>query len=216
MAGILPVQSSFWELLPKDWQKVLDKETLDLIEERIGLNFQPDRESVFFAFAVPIEEVKVLIVGQDPYPNSEHAMGLAFSVPSSVSKFPPSLTNIFKELKSDLGIVRTNGDLTDWTKQGVMLLNRSLTIGSDGRETHKDLGWEVFTKQVIEILAKRGVKAILWGRQAQSFQSYFFPGNYISSVHPSPLSAYRGFFGSKPFSAVNKMLERDNLSPINW
>jgi uracil-DNA glycosylase len=216
VAGTLPVQSSFWELLPKDWQKVLDKETLDLIEERIGLNFQPDRDSVFSAFAVPIEEVKVLIVGQDPYPNSEHAMGLAFSVPSSVSKFPPSLTNIFKELKSDLGIVRTNGDLTDWTKQGVMLLNRSLTIGSDGRETHKDLGWEVFTKQVIEILAKRGVKGILWGKQAQSFQSYFFPGNYISSAHPSPLSAYRGFFGSKPFSAVNKMLERDNLSPINW
>ncbi len=216
MAGTLPVQSSFWELLPKDWQKVLDKETLDLIEERIGLNFQPDRESVFSAFAVPIEEVKVLIVGQDPYPNSEHAMGLAFSVPSSVSKFPPSLTNIFKELKSDLGIVRTNGDLTDWTNQGVMLLNRSLTIGRDGRETHKDLGWEVFTKQVIEVLARRGVKGILWGKQAQSFQSYFFPGNYISSVHPSPLSAYRGFFGSKPFSAVNKMLERDNLSPINW
>lgn len=216
MAGTLPVQSSFWELLPKDWQKVLDKETLDLIEERIGSNFQPDRESVFSAFAVPIEEVKVLIVGQDPYPNSEHAMGLAFSVPSSVSKIPPSLTNIFKELKSDLGIVRTNGDLTDWTKQGVMLLNGSLTIGSDGRETHKDLGWEVFTKQVIEILAKRGVKGILWGKQAQSFQSYFFPGNYICSAHPSPLSAYRGFFGSKPFSAVNKMLERDNLSPINW
>ncbi len=216
MAGTLPVQSSFWELLPKDWQKVLDKETLDLIEERIGSNFQPDRESVFSAFAVPIEEVKVLIVGQDPYPNSEHAMGLAFSVPSSVSKFPPSLTNIFKELKSDLGIVRTNGDLTDWTNQGVMLLNRSLTIGRDGRETHKDLGWEVFTKQVIEVLARRGVKGILWGKQAQSFQSYFFPGNYISSVHPSPLSAYRGFFGSKPFSAVNKMLERDNLSPINW
>ncbi len=216
MAGTLPVQSSFWELLPKDWQKVLDKETLDLIEERIGSNFQPDRESVFSAFAVPIEEVKVLIVGQDPYPNSEHAMGLAFSVPSSVSKFPPSLTNIFKELKSDLGIVRTNGDLTDWTNQGVMLLNRSLTIGRDGRETHKDLGWEVFTKQVIEVLARRGVKGILWGKQAQSFQSYFFPGNYISSAHPSPLSAYRGFFGSKPFSAVNKMLERDNLSPINW
>lgn len=216
MAGTLPVQSSFWELLPKDWQKVLDKETLDLIEERIGSNFQPDRESVFSAFAVPIEEVKVLIVGQDPYPNSEHAMGLAFSVPSSVSKFPPSLTNIFKELKSDLGIVRTNGDLTDWTNQGVMLLNRSLTIGRDGRETHKDLGWEVFTKQVIEVLARRGVKGILWGKQAQSFQSYFFPGNYITSAHPSPLSAYRGFFGSKPFSAVNKMLERDNLSPINW
>lgn len=216
MAGTLPVQSSFWELLPKDWQKVLDKETLDLIEERIGSNFQPDRESVFSAFAVPIEEVKVLIVGQDPYPNSEHAMGLAFSVPSSVSKFPPSLTNIFKELKSDLGIVRTNGDLTDWTNQGVMLLNRSLTIGRDGHETHKDRGWEVFTKQVIEVLARRGVKGILWGKQAQSFQSYFFPGNYISSVHPSPLSAYRGFFGSKPFSAVNKMLERDNLSPINW
>ena len=216
MAGTLPVRSSFWELLSKDWQELLDKKVLDQIEERIGLDFQPSRENVFAAFTTPIKDIKVLIVGQDPYPNPEHAMGLAFSVPSSASKIPPSLINIFRELKSDLNIDRSNGDLTDWANQGVMLLNRSLTIGRDGYVSHVDLGWEVFTQQVIEVLAKRGVKGILWGKQAQSFESFFLPGNYISSAHPSPLSAYRGFFGSKPFSSINKMLERDNLIQIDW
>ena len=216
MAGTLPAQSSFWELLPKDWQEIVDKKVIDKIEEHIGLDFQPARESVFAAFATPIQNIKVLIVGQDPYPNPDHAMGLAFSVPSSVTKIPPSLANIFKELKSDLDIDRSNGDLTDWANQGVMLLNSTLTIGKAGAMSHIDLGWDTFTQQVIEVLAKRGVKGILWGKEARGFEKFFLPGNYVHSVHPSPLSAYRGFFGSKPFSSINMMLEKDNLTPINW
>jgi len=216
VADTLLVQSSFWELLPTDWQRHLEKQDLDNIETKIGDHFQPSAEKIFAAFQIPIKDVKVLIVGQDPYPNPDHAMGLAFSVPSSVSKLPASLLNIFKELKSDLGINRSNGDLTDWVDQGVMLLNRTLTIGIAGTQSHLDLGWELFTSQVIEILADRGVKAILWGKQAQSFEKLFPDNNFISSAHPSPLSAYRGFFGSKPFSSINMMLKDEGLTPINW
>ena len=216
VADTLLVQSSFWDLLPTDWQKSLERQDLDKIQTQIGDNFQPSPEKIFAAFQIPISDVKVLIVGQDPYPNPDHAMGLAFSVPSSVSKLPPSLLNIFKELKSDLGAIRSNGDLTDWVDQGVMLLNRTLTIGKAGTKSHLDLGWELFTSQVIEILADRGVKAILWGKQAQSFEKLFPDNNFISSAHPSSLSAYRGFFGSKPFSSINEMLKKDGLTPINW
>ena len=216
VADTLLVQSSFWDLLPTDWQKHLEIQDLNKIQTQIGDNFQPSAEKIFAAFQIPIKNVKVLIVGQDPYPNPDHAMGLAFSVPSSVSKLPPSLLNIFKELKSDLGVNRSNGDLTDWVDQGVMLLNRTLTIGKAGTKSHLDLGWELFTSQVIEILADRGVKAILWGKQAQSFEKLFPDNNFISSAHPSPLSAYRGFFGSKPFSSINMMLKEEGLTPINW
>ena len=210
------VQSSFWELLPTDWQRHLEKQNLDNIQTKIGDNFQPSAEKIFAAFQIPIKDVKVLIVGQDPYPNPDHAMGLAFSVSSSVAKLPPTLMNIFKELKSDLGVNRSNGDLSDWVEQGVMLLNRTLTIGIAGTESHLDIGWDLFTGQVIEMLANRGVKAILWGKQAQSFEKLFPDNNFISSAHPSPLSAYRGFFGSKPFSSINEMLKRDGHSSINW
>ena len=216
VADTLLVQSSFWDLLPTDWQKHLEIQDLNEIQTQIGDNFQPSAEKIFAAFQIPIKDVKVLIVGQDPYPNPDHAMGLAFSVPSSVSKLPPSLLNIFKELKSDLGVNRSNGDLTDWVDQGVMLLNRTLTIGKAGTQSHLDLGWQLFTSQVIEILADRGVKAILWGKQAQSFEKLFPGNNFISSAHPSPLSAYRGFFGSKPFSSINIMLKDEGLAPINW
>ena len=216
VADTLLVQSSFWDLLPTDWQKHLEIQDLNKIQTQIGDNFQPSAEKIFAAFQIPIKNVKVLIVGQDPYPNPDHAMGLAFSVPSSVSKLPPSLLNIFKELKSDLGVNRSNGDLTDWVDQGVMLLNRTLTIGKAGTQSHLDLGWQLFTSQVIEILADRGVKAILWGKQAQSFEKLFPDNNFISSAHPSPLSAYRGFFGSKPFSSINMMLKEEGLTPINW
>lgn len=216
VADTLLVQSSFWDLLPTDWQRHLEKQDLDIIEIQIGDNFQPSAEKIFAAFQIPIENVKVLIVGQDPYPNPDHAMGLAFSVPSTVSKLPPSLLNIFKELKSDLGINRSNGDLSDWNDQGVMLLNRTLTIGKLGNESHLGLGWEIFTAKVIKILAERGVKAIIWGKQAQTFEKLFPDNKYISSAHPSPLSAYRGFFGSKPFSSINMMLKDESLTPINW
>ncbi len=216
VADTLLAQSNYWDLLPTDWQEILDREVLDKIEERVGRKFQPSLESIFAAFVVPVDNVKVLIVGQDPYPNPDHAMGLAFSVPSSVSKFPPSLINIFKELKSDVGVNRSNGDLTDWVDQGVMLLNRALTIGKGGVQSHLDVGWDLFTGQVIEILAARGVKAILWGKQAQRFEKLFPDNNFITSAHPSPLSAHRGFFGSKPFSSINEMLKREGLTPINW
>jgi uracil-DNA glycosylase len=216
VADTLLVQSSFWDLLPTDWQKHLEIQDLNNIETQIGDNFQPSAERIFAAFQIPIKDVKVLIVGQDPYPNPDHAMGLAFSVPSTVLKLPPSLLNIFKELNSDLGINRSNGDLSDWNNQGVMLLNRTLTIGKSGIESHLGLGWEIFTAKVIKILAERGVKAILWGKQAQTFEKLFPDSNFISSAHPSPLSAYRGFFGSKPFSSINEMLEKEMLSPIKW
>ncbi len=216
VADILLVQFKYWDLLPTDWQEILDRKVLDQIEQHVGRECQPSIEKIFAAFAVPVNDVKVLIVGQDPYPNPEHAMGLAFSVPSSVAKLPPTLINIFKELKSDLGVNRSNGDLTDWVEQGVMLLNRTLTIGKAGKQSHLDIGWDLFTGEVIEILAKRGVKAILWGKQAQSFENLFPNNNFISSAHPSPLSAYRGFFGSKPFSSINEMLKKEGFAPINW
>ena len=216
VADTLHVQSRFWDLLPTDWQNNLERQDLDKIQTQIGDNFQPSPEKIFAAFQIPISDVKVLIVGQDPYPNPDHAMGLAFSVPSSVSKLPPSLLNIFKELKSDLGAIRSNGDLSDWNDQGVMLLNRTLTIGKSGIESHLGLGWELFTAKVIKILAERNVKAILWGKQAQSFEKLFPDNKFISSAHPSPLSAYRGFFGSKPFSSINKMLEEEGSTPIIW
>lgn len=216
VAGTLPAPFNLWELLPKDWQEISDRKVLEQIQNRIGLDFQPKAESVFAAFSTPLQKVKVLIVGQDPYPNPDHAMGLAFSVPVSVTKYPPTLVNIYKELKTDLGVERINGDLSDWANQGVLLLNRSLTIGKSGSITHLDYGWDAFTEQIIKALAQRGVKAILWGKHAQLFEKYFSASNVISSAHPSPLSAYRGFFGSKPFSAVNEMLKRDNLSPLIW
>jgi uracil-DNA glycosylase len=216
LAGTLPAQSKFWGLLPIDWQKILEKEDFDQIELSIGSNFQPEINKVFAAFQYPIEDIKVLIVGQDPYPNPNHTMGLAFSVPADIDLLPPTLKNIFKELKNDLNIDRINGDLTDWSSQGVMLLNRALTIGVDGSPSHLNLGWEKITERVIRILASRGVLAILWGKEAEKFSKFFPTENTIVSSHPSPLSAYRGFFGSRPFSRINQILSSRDQSPINW
>ena len=216
MAGTLPAPFSFWDQLPKFWQELSNQDDLELIQQNIGSNFQPGVENVFAAFKLPFNEIKVLIVGQDPYPKFDHAMGLAFSVPSSVKTLPPTLKNIFQELKNDLGIDRKRGDLTDWVEQGVMLLNRTLTIGKDGKPTHINLGWEIFTEKVIKSLADRGVLAVLWGKEAQKFAKFFPDENIITSVHPSPLSAYRGFFGSKPFRIINKKLIADNQAPIRW
>jgi len=216
VAGTLPAPFSFWDHLPKFWQELLNQNDLVLIQQNIGSNFQPGIDNVFAAFKFPPNEIKVLIVGQDPYPKFDHAMGLAFSVPSSVKTLPPTLKNIFKELKNDLGIYLNNGDLSDWAEQGVMLLNRTLTIGKDGKPTHVNLGWEIFTEKVIKSLADRGVFAVLWGKEAEKFSRFFPKENFISTAHPSPLSAYRGFFGSKPFSRINKMLIADNQAPIRW
>ena len=191
---------------------------LDEIEEQLlGSNFLPSHQSVMKALSRDLEGSKVLIVGQDPYPSVEHAMGLSFSVPAQVSKFPPTLRNIFKELQSDLEVSQpVEGDLTSWHEQGVVMLNRTLTCEAGVSNSHTNLGWSQITDRCAQVLGERGVIAILWGKNAAELGKFFEKDKVIISAHPSPLSAYRGFFGSKPFSTVNKMLERDGKAGITW
>jgi uracil-DNA glycosylase len=210
------VPSKFWDEIPKDWQDLFDKKEIDQIEISVGQDFQPSRDNVFRAFQLPINKIKVVIVGQDPYPNPAHAMGLAFSVPAIEEILPPSLKNIFKELETDLGTTRINGDLSDWSEQGVLLLNRTLTIGENGSNSHRNLGWQSITERVIKELGAAGKIGILWGEDAKKLEPYFRKDRVLTSVHPSPLSAYRGFFGSKPFSKANAMLIEQGLASINW
>ena len=216
VVGISLVPSRFWEQIPEDWRGLFDKSEIDEIEIKVGDNFQPSLDKVFNTFQLPLAKVKLVIVGQDPYPNSNHAMGLAFSIPGTETKLPPTLINIFKELESDLGVKRLNGDLSDWLEQGVLLLNRTLTIGESGSKSHRNLGWQVITENIIRKMGVDGKVGILWGDDAKSLQKYFDKDRVLKSVHPSPLSAYRGFFGSKPFSKANEILSRLDLSPINW
>jgi uracil-DNA glycosylase len=210
------VPSKFWDEIPKDWQDLFDKKEIDQIELSVGTDFQPSLGNIFRAFLLPIKKIKVVIVGQDPYPNPAHAMGLAFSVPASEKILPPSLKNIFRELESDLGTTRMNGDLSDWSGQGVLLLNRTLTIGQNGSNSHRNLGWQSITEKVIKKLGAAGNIGVLWGEDAKKLELYFRKDRVLSSVHPSPLSAYRGFFGSKPFSKANAMLIEQGLPIINW
>jgi len=179
--------------------------------------FLPNHESVMRALSLDLDACKVLIVGQDPYPGVNHAMGLSFSVTSQVEKIPATLRNIFKEMASDLHVSQpTSGDLTYLHDQGVVLLNRTLTCDVGVSNSHTKLGWNQITDRCAQVLGQRGVVAVLWGKNAAEL-AHFFPGEkVIASAHPSPLSAYRGFFGSKPFSRANEMLERDGKSGIIW
>ena len=186
------------------------------MEISVGQDFQPSLDNIFRVFHLPFQKVKIVIVGQDPYPNPVHTMGLAFSVPANEKILPPSLKNIFKELESDLGITRIDGDLSDWSEQGVLLLNRTLTIGKNGINSHRNLGWQSITERIIKELGAAGKIGILWGEDAKRLEPYFMKDRVITSVHPSPLSAYRGFFGSKPFSKTNAMLIEQGLSVIDW
>ena len=191
---------------------------LDEIEEQLlGSNFLPSHQSVMKALSRDLEASKVLIVGQDPYPSVEHAMGLSFSVPAKVSKIPPTLRNIFKELQSDLEVSQpVDGDLTSWHEQGVVMLNRTLTCEAGASNSHTNLSWSRITDRCAQVLGERGVIAILWGKNAAELGKFFEKDKVIINAHPSPLSAYRGFFGGKPFSTVNKMLERDGKAGIMW
>ena len=180
----------------------------------------PKREEIYKAFELtPFESVKVVILGQDPYHNVNQAYGLAFAVREG-AKFPPSLRNIYKELESDLGIKRTTGNLSDWAREGVLLLNTVLTVDAHEANSHRGLGWETFTDSVIEAVSKyrEHVVFILWGKPAQSKIKLIDTKKHkiIKSVHPSPLSAYRGFFGSKPFSETNEYLKSVGKKPIDW
>ena len=186
-------------------------------EVSAGRGYLPAGTNVLRAFSQPLPAVKVLIVGQDPYPTPGHAVGLSFSVAPGV-KPPKSLQNIFKELHADLGVpIPTSGDLTPWSQRGVLLLNRVLTV-SPGQASHQGWGWEKVTEAAIKALVARdsALVAILWGRQAQSLTPMLGNTPIIASAHPSPLSASRGFFGSKPFSRANALLEQQGVSPVDW
>ena len=216
VVGISRVPSRFWKQIPEDWRDLFDKSKLDEIDLLIGNDFQPSLNNIFRAFQLPIEKVKVIIVGQDPYPNPDYATGLAFSVPKEILKLPPTLKNIFKELETDLGILRSNGDLSDWCQQGVLLLNRTLTIGMNGISSHRGIGWQDITEPIVKELGRAGKIGVLWGDDAKKLKRYFDKDSLLISAHPSPLSAYRGFFGSKPFSKVNKILAAKDLAQIDW
>lgn len=189
------------------------------MKAKVGTNFLPPEADVFRAFRTPFESVKVLILGQDPYPTPGHAMGLSFSVHPDIRPLPRSLNNIFAELSTDLDIpVPHSGDLSPWSDQGVMLLNRVLTVAPGQAGSHRGLGWEAITQHVIEALVarKQPLVAVLWGRDAQSAAPFLTDVPIIASAHPSPLSARRGFFGSRPFSRVNQLLETQGAAPIDW
>jgi len=203
-------------LIPTAWREILDLDGLPLISNKIGSNFLPKPNLIFKALDCAPEDVKVVIVGQDPYPNYKHAMGLAFSVPAEIKVLPASLKNIYKELEADLGIVRENGDLSSWIDQGVLLLNMSLTVLPNETGSHSKIGWQDITDQIIRHAANRGAVAVLWGREAQLVSKYFDKQDQFIAPHPSPLSVYRGFYGSKPFSNVNRRLVEKGLAPIKW
>lgn len=188
-------------------------------ERELGHVILPSQHSIFRALSIPHDDVRVVIVGQDPYPTPGHAVGLAFSVDRSVSPIPRSLTNIYRELADDLGITPPpHGDLSDWESRGVLLLNRCLTVRAGAAGSHRNIGWESVTAAILRSLAAREqpLVAILWGRDAQLSATELPDVPTITSAHPSPLSARRGFLGSKPFSRCNALLVDQGATPVNW
>ncbi len=186
-----------------------------------GLEVLPSREQWFSAFAhTPLARTRVVILGQDPYPTPGHAHGLSFSVERSVDPLPRSLRNIFRELEDDLGIVNQHGDLRGWADQGVLLLNRVLTVEAGAAGSHRGRGWELLTDAVVRRLAARETPTvfILWGNEARKQAAVIDSRRHcvLESAHPSPLSARRGFFGSRPFSRANDFLRAHGRQPINW
>jgi uracil-DNA glycosylase len=213
-----------FQMLHPDWQALLQdqKELLETIEQRFDADpgAIPSKQNLLRAFVHPPSHYRVLIVGQDPYPNPAHAIGLAFAVPVGTRPLPPTLGNIFKELRADLGVQMVQqGDLAPWLDRGVMLLNRHLSTREDNSAAHLGFGWAEFTDAAIKALVsvrKHQLVAILWGKQAQELAPILSRARVISSSHPSPLASYRGFFGSKPFSRCNTMLLELGLEPIDW
>ena len=214
------------KLVDPSWAQALApvEQTIHEIGDRLrqevaaGRGYLPAGTDVLRAFTYPMQDVKVLIVGQDPYPTPGHPMGLSFSVQPGVRP-PRSLENIFTEMVNDLGVARpTSGDLTPWSRQGVMLLNRVLSVRPCSPASHRGWGWEAVTQRAIEALVARQTPlvAILWGRPAQSLTPMLGTTPIVASPHPSPLSASRGFFGSRPFSRANELLSQQGAAPVDW
>ncbi|WP_458351978.1 uracil-DNA glycosylase [Pacificispira sp. HM-600] len=214
-------------LIDAGWARALEPVAPDIaaLGERLraeaaaGRGYLPAGDRVLRAFQRPLDEVKVLIVGQDPYPTPGHPIGLSFAVERDVRPLPRSLANIYKELGSDLGIAPApHGDLSAWADQGIMLLNRVLTVTPGVSGSHRGWGWEKVTELAIRTLAARDrpLVAILWGRDAANLRPLLGATPIIESAHPSPLSASRGFFGSKPFSRANEMLEKAGSTAVDW
>ena len=218
-------------LMAPDWA-----EALAPVDERVermgqflraeitaGHRYLPEGDAVFRAFRRPLADVRVLVVGQDPYPTPGHPIGLSFAVDAHVRPVPRSLANIYRELADDVGVTPpAHGDLTAWAEQGVMLLNRVLTVRPGESASHRGRGWEEVTECAIAALVRRveaggaPLAAILWGRDAQSLKPLLGPVPWVESVHPSPLSASRGFFGSRPFSRVNTLLVERGGTAVDW
>ena len=207
-----PVDTSWLPLL-----EPLREEIISVCELVTKGEYIPAMDRILAPLSTPVDEVRVVIVGQDPYPNAEYADGFAFSVQPEVKPLPASLINIFKELESDLGTpMPTDGNLDRWSRQGVLLINRTLTTIPGESHAHQKSGWMAITEVIIREVASRGAVGILWGGNAQQMSDYFDSSRVIQSAHPSPLSAYRGFFGSKPFSQCNSMLEQIGKTKISW
>ena len=190
------------------------------VESAAGRRWAPAGNRILRAFEQPLDDVRVLVVGQDPYPTPGHAVGLSFSVAPEVRPLPRSLQNILRELHDDLGVAAPRtGDLSPWTERGVMLLNRVLTVRLGEPGSHRGIGWEHVTSAAIDALVARPdapLVAILWGRDAQSLAPALPDVPIIATAHPSPMSADRGFFGSRPFSRANDLLEELGADPIDW
>jgi len=215
------------EQLAPDWAEALRPAEAALAraeafcdaEDAAGRVYLPSRDRVLRAFGRPLADVRVLVVGQDPYPTAGHPVGLAFSVAPDVRPLPRSLANVYRELEADLGIApAAHGDLSAWFEQGVLLLNRVLTVAPGQSGSHRRQGWEQVTQRAIEALVERGgpLVAVLWGGDARKLAPLLGDVPVVESAHPSPLSARYGFFGSRPFSRVNELLAAQGADPIDW
>lgn len=216
------IESTWNKLLKKEYNKEYFKKLIKNVNyEYENFTVFPKKNEIFKVFRItPFEDIKVVILGQDPYHGDNQANGLCFSVNTGV-KLPPSLLNIYKELQNDLGYkISENGDLINWAKEGVCLLNSCFTVRKKRPGSHKNFGWEIFTDEVIKVISenKENVIFILWGSFAKEKEKLIDTSKHyiIKSVHPSPFSANNGFFNSKPFSKTNQFLKEKNIKPINW
>ncbi|GAB95642.1 uracil-DNA glycosylase [Kineosphaera limosa NBRC 100340] len=230
VAGVSTSAKPLRELVHPTWADALEPVADEVTrlgaflreELAAGRGYLPGGQHVLRAFERPLPDVRVLIVGQDPYPTPGHAVGLSFSVAPDVRPIPRSLVNIYQELMNDLDVAApSNGDLSPWADQGVMLLNRVLTVRPGAPASHRKKGWEAVTQRAIEALAQAGTDgqplvAILWGRDARDLAPLLADVPRIESAHPSPLSARSGFFGSRPFSRANELLARQGANPVDW